>query len=269
MYFALVMSDTIGEIQGFDDEAELDEFAIERTSFTTEEQAERKAKGNTYGPSVVFALIADNLDQLQENNYKRPVAIYLRGERYDCVKRKPTKKCASLLTDAQKLTWFKKFRPQFDEWVEAPTQRMIAVVDKEALAMPAFIWLACAIDWLAGFWYGGSQGNVKQAYVGFISAYFPPKYDAIELYDSLRNGLVHSYTIKNKKYGLTHHEPENHFRSNENGTVVLNLEDLFQDWRLAKNAYFDAVENDPELLEKAFNQYCLEGFLNHIPVNYL
>ena len=86
MYFALVMTDTIGEINGFDDESELDEFAIERTSFTPEEQEERKAKGNTYGPSVVFALIADDLDRLQENNYERPFAVYLSGERYDCVK---------------------------------------------------------------------------------------------------------------------------------------------------------------------------------------
>lgn len=87
MYFALVMSDTIGEIQGFDDEAELDEFAIERTSFSQEEQERRKVEGNPYGPSVIFALIADNLDRLQENNYERPFAVYLRGERYDCVKR--------------------------------------------------------------------------------------------------------------------------------------------------------------------------------------
>ena len=52
MYFALVMSDTIDEINGFDNEAELDEFAIERTSFTIEEQEERKAKGNTLKMTV-------------------------------------------------------------------------------------------------------------------------------------------------------------------------------------------------------------------------
>jgi len=87
MYFALVMSHKIGEIRGFLDEAELDEFAIRRSSFPIEEQERRKAEGNPYGTSVVFALIADNLDRLQENNYERPFAVYLRGERYDCVKR--------------------------------------------------------------------------------------------------------------------------------------------------------------------------------------
>lgn len=87
MYFALVMSHKIGEIQGFNDEAELDEFAIKRTSFSDEEWERRRLEGNPYGPSVIFALIADNLDRLQENNYERPFAVYLRGERYDCVKR--------------------------------------------------------------------------------------------------------------------------------------------------------------------------------------
>jgi hypothetical protein len=81
------MTDKIGQIDSFDTEAELDEFAFDMTSFAEGEHEERLAKGNTYGPPVVFAFTAKNLDAIQENNFERPVAIYLRGERYDCVKR--------------------------------------------------------------------------------------------------------------------------------------------------------------------------------------
>ncbi|MBI5670203.1 MAG: hypothetical protein HZC41_19585 [Chloroflexi bacterium] len=86
-FYALTLTDKIGRIDGFPSEAELDEFAIEMSSFSDEERAEREAEGNTYGPPIVFALLARDLDAVEENNYERPFAVYLRGERYDCVKR--------------------------------------------------------------------------------------------------------------------------------------------------------------------------------------
>lgn len=90
LYFALTMTDKIGDIDGFETEAELDEFAIDMLSFTEEERLERLEDGNDYGPPVVFALMAESLDKVFENNFERPFAIYLRGERYDCVKHSGT-----------------------------------------------------------------------------------------------------------------------------------------------------------------------------------
>lgn len=86
-YYALTLTDKIGEIDGFGTEEELDAFAIRKTSFSEAEQRHREAEGNTYGPPVVFVLLARDLDAVEENNYERPFAVYLRGERYDCVKR--------------------------------------------------------------------------------------------------------------------------------------------------------------------------------------
>lgn len=268
MYFALVMSDKIDEIRGFNSEEELDEFAIERSSFSLEEKKHRKAERNTYGPSVIFALKAESLDKVQENNFERPVAIYLRGDRYDCVKRKPLKKDSPQLTDAQKLQWFKNdFRPHFDEWVEAPAKRMIAADDSVGVAMPAFIWLICAIDWLAGYLYGGPTDNVNRAsYIRFINEYFPKqKYDAQSMYEKLRCGLVHMYTIKDNRYALTHRRPEFHLYLGDGGLEVINLEDFYADWSFAKNSYFDAVERNSVLLEKAYNRH-QSGFLGLIPI---
>ena len=169
-------------------------------------------------------------------------------------------------THQQKLEWFQKeFRPHFDEWVIDPAQRMVNAPE----AMPAFIWLACAIDWLAGFWWGQStDGHVKQVYVGFISNFFPQsKYIAEDLYDSLRNGLVHMYTIKGKKYALKHQEPTLHLKVTTDAHVVLNLENFFDDVVKAKNGFFDAVELDPLLLDKVIIRYEREGFLDIISVN--
>lgn len=170
--------------------------------------------------------------------------------------------------DERKLMWFKNdFRPHFDEWVIAPAARMIAMPE----GMPAFIWLACTIDWLAGFWWGKSTKNVvKKAYTGFIKEYFPiNSYDPEALYDSLRSGLVHMYTIKHKKYALTHQHPEIHLKPNREGYELLNLEDFFQDLIMAKNKYFDAVERDVMLLDKAIERHTRDGFLGLVSINLL
>jgi hypothetical protein len=83
--------------------------------------------------------------------------------------------------------------------------------------------MTCAIDYLAGFWWGKStKSKVQVAYTGFIDAYFPKgRYGANGLYDSLRNGLVHTFTIKNKKYALIHNRPDMHLKNDTAGISFL------------------------------------------------
>ena len=102
--------------------------------------------------------------------------------------------------------WIDGFQSHFNEWVFRPIERLVPSQD----ALVGFIMMACAIDYLAGFWWGETtEGSVKKAYVGFIDRYFPSgRYDPDGLYDSLRNGLVHMFTIKDKKYALTHNRPD-------------------------------------------------------------
>jgi hypothetical protein len=71
----------------------------------------------------------------------------------------------------------------------------------------------------------------RQAYVGFINEYFRPRglYNAKGLYDSLRNGLVHLFTIKNKMYELTFDEPERHLTVNRMGYTVLDAASFRKD----------------------------------------
>ncbi len=165
---------------------------------------------------------------------------------------------------AEKLAWFQNdFRPHFDVWVIERINRLVPAQDPPI----GFIFTTCAIDYLAGFWRGKStKGHVEHAYTGFINEYFPKgQYDAKGLYDSLRNGLVHMFTIQNKKYGLTHNNPGFHLITDQNGHIILNAEDFRDDLVAAKERYFDDVENKPVLLDKAWERYKRDGFLDAVP----
>ena len=162
---------------------------------------------------------------------------------------------------AEKLAWFRHyFRPHFVDWVFNPIDRLVPSQD----ALIGFIVMTCAIDCLAGFWWGTNTKNkVRDTYVKFIDEYFPPKqYDADGLYDSLRNGLVHMFTIKDKKHALTHNQPHLHLKIATTGHTMLNAENFRDDLVLAREKYFDEVEANPELLDRLVERYSREGFLD-------
>ena len=164
-------------------------------------------------------------------------------------------------THDEKLDWFRKyFRPQFDSWVIGPIDRLVHSDD----ALVGFILMACAIDYLAGFWWGKStSGKVRLAYTGFVKRYFPPRsYDPDGVYDSLRNGLVHMFTIKAKKYALTHNNAHLHLKEDSAGQLLLNAENFRNDLVSAKEKYFSEIEADPDLLDKLLLRYERDGFLD-------
>lgn len=160
------------------------------------------------------------------------------------------------------LQWFRNdFRLHFDEWVFGPIDRLLSTED----ALIAFIVMACAIDYLAGFWKG--KETTRSIYKSFIDEYFPTgRYDSKGLYGSLRNGLVHMFTIKGKKYALTHGHPELHLKTDSNGQVVLNAADFRNDLVGAKERYFNDVEANSRLLQKVVKRYNDYGLLDHIPI---
>lgn len=161
--------------------------------------------------------------------------------------------------------WFKEeFRPHFDKLVMGPIDRLVVSSD----ALVGFILMSCAIDYLSGFWSGEStKGKVKVAYTEFINRYFPKdKYDSGGLYDSLRNGLVHSFTIKDGKYSLVHNHPELHLTVDSRGQRILDAGRFRDDLVMAKDAYFLAVEKDPALLQKLVSRLRRDGFLQVGPL---
>jgi hypothetical protein len=164
------------------------------------------------------------------------------------------------------LEWFRNsFRPHFDKWVIGPIDRLVNKDD----ALVGFIMMTCAIDWLASFWWGKStEKKNRAAYTGFVSEYFRPigRYDPVALYKSLRNGLVHLFTIQNQKYALTHNNPSFHLIKTSDGHVVLNASNFRDDLVAAKDRYFSDVEAKPDLLKKLVDRYTREGFLTSGPL---
>jgi hypothetical protein len=166
-------------------------------------------------------------------------------------------------TQAQKVAWFTRcFRPHFESWVFKPIDRLIRSED----ALVAFILMSCAIDYLAGFWWGGStKGRAGPAYKRFVRRYFPEgRYDADGLWESLRNGLLHLFTIKGRRYALTHGNPRVHLQVTSSGQEMLNAQDFLNDLKAAAAAYFADVEADPLLLQKLVERYSREGFLAEV-----
>ena len=165
---------------------------------------------------------------------------------------------------AESSLWVTSFRGHFREWVFSPIDRLVPSRD----ALISFIFMACAIDYLAGFWWGGStEREGKKAYVGFIREYFPQgRYDPEGLYDSLRNGLVHMFTIKGRKYALTHNNPQPHLEVDKRDQIILNAGDFARDLHEAAEKYFDAAAANTDLAAKAYERFNRDGFLGASPL---
>lgn len=161
-----------------------------------------------------------------------------------------------------KLNWFlQDFRPKFNQWVFDPIDRLI---EREPLV--SFIVMACAIDYLGAYKRGSSTiGKVGEAYIDFINDHFPPGYSADDLYKSLRNGLVHLFTIKQAKYALTHGQPSLHLTiTPATGQVVLNASSFRDDLVTARDNYFSCVESQQTYLDKLVESCDREGVLGRI-----
>lgn len=173
----------------------------------------------------------------------------------------------------EQFAWFKgQFRPHFETMVVKPADELVNSPCIKSGAMPAFLWITCAIDWLAGFLYGEVRDNaVRESYKTFITTYFTNnknyEFQADNLY-IFRNGLIHNYTIKQNKgekkrvFALTHNGiGGKHFDNLSNGQILLNLNDFFIDFVAAKDQYFNDVENKPRIFFNFAKCYEREGFL--------
>lgn len=164
--------------------------------------------------------------------------------------------CHPSSSGSDKAIWFKDtFRPHFDKWVTARIDRLL-VCDPLA----AILFTACAIDYLACFSVG-ARAN-ESGYTKFVERYFPKnpdgteRYEPLGLYDSIRNGLVHNFTIRRRKYTLTNSQPRLHLQSAPSGQTYLNAESLRDDFVIAKDDYFDKVQSSVALLNLLVNRYC-------------
>lgn len=174
----------------------------------------------------------------------------------------PSTSGAAQPSHGYKLNWFKTgFRPQFDRGVTDRINRMLTPPNADPLT--GFILMACAIDYLAGFWQG--RETTGKDYIDFIDTYFPSgRYSASGLYGSLRNGLVHMFTIKNTAYNLTDGNSKLHLKLTKGGQIILNAEDFRDDIIAAKEKFFATVEASPQLLDNVVKRHADFGFIDEL-----
>jgi len=120
-----------------------------------------------------------------------------------------------------------------------------------------FILCSCFIDQISGFRY--NTDKVGKRYRQFVKDYLP-QYNCDELYEDLRNKLVHNYSV-GSFYGLTRKAPHLHLQK-INGVTHLNLENFIQDLKTAFDKYTYEIRNDSEIRRKAlcwFTEYKIIG----------
>lgn len=113
-----------------------------------------------------------------------------------------------------------------------------------------FILCSCFIDQVSGFRY--NTDKVGKRYRQFVKDYLP-NYNSDELYEDLRNKLVHNYSIGNY-HGLTRNAPHIHLQK-INGITHLNLESFISDLKIALDKYVFELKNDSDIRRKALCWY--------------
>jgi len=113
-----------------------------------------------------------------------------------------------------------------------------------------FILCSCFIDQVSGFRY--NTDKVGKRYRQFVREYLS-SYNSNELYEDLRNKLVHNYSV-GSYYGLTRNAPSMHLKE-VNGILNLNLENFISDLKAALDKYISELKNDSSIRAKALHWF--------------
>lgn len=125
-----------------------------------------------------------------------------------------------------------------------------------------FILCSCLIDQMSGFRYNTKR--VGKRYRQFVKDYLP-RYNSDELYEDLRNKLVHNYSVGNF-YSLTRKASHIHLQK-VNNVTYLNLEDFISDLKKAITKYFGELQHDDDIRKNAlcwFSHYRIIGLASQI-----
>jgi hypothetical protein len=129
--------------------------------------------------------------------------------------------------------------------------------NEKEFTIAEFILCSCLIDQVSGFRY--NTDKVGKRYRQFVKEYLP-RYNSDELYNDLRNKLVHNYSI-GSRYKLISKAMHLHLQEND-GNIYLNLSDFIADIRSALYQYFSQLKTDKVIRQNAiswFHQHKIIG----------
>jgi len=149
--------------------------------------------------------------------------------------------------------WIDEFERYFDERIVDEIRTTIEV----GLQTAPYILISCAIDFLVTFWAGADSARTR--YRDFVNTFFDG-YDGEDLYRELRCRMVHNHTVGERAI-ICWDEPDIHRCTINDGAVVLNLEQFFEDFIQAENRYFSALRVSSELLNNHIRRFNEMGVL--------
>jgi hypothetical protein len=165
---------------------------------------------------------------------------------------------------------WKEFRQYFTAFVVNDVKKSLEI----GIEVGTIILTTIGIECLGGY-YAGKETK-REHFVKFMQD-FMPEYGnlADDIYECIRNGLAHDYVVKEnkknqRKFILTRNQGEQHLSSHPLNPNVfyLNRETYARDFLKIQRAYFEKVDNDQSLWDKAMQRlHSQKGFLTVRPEN--
>lgn len=147
---------------------------------------------------------------------------------------------------------------QLSEWAFEDIKR----ASNGGSKMGAFILASCLIDYLACFRFNKeSSGKIYKKYCQI----YMPAYNSEDLYVAFRCKLVHNYT-EGGKYAFTDNKPMLHLALQQNGQILLNLENFLIDIEDGMHKFFEEIEDDKMLKERMVKRYKKVGLLGLVNI---
>lgn len=157
---------------------------------------------------------------------------------------------------------WQRFRDSFEKFVIQDLKKAL----RADVEVGTIVLTAVGIECLSGYFVGKKSDD--KTFKSFIDK-FMPMYSshAVTLYKCIRNGLAHDYIIKEdsegKSFLFTRNRGEKHLIpvESKHGWFYLNREQFALDFLKAQNDFFNQVESDKTLFEKAMGRLNKAGFL--------
>jgi hypothetical protein len=157
---------------------------------------------------------------------------------------------------------WQKFRDSFEKFVVQDLKKSL----NAGVEVGVIILTAVGLECLSGYFEGKSADD--KTFKSFINKFMPNYSDHAEvIYKCVRNGLAHDYIIKEcngKSFLFTRNKGEKHLLpvDNKPGWYYLNRESFVLDFLEAQEQYFDEVNKNQELYNKALRRLNDKSFLD-------
>jgi len=157
---------------------------------------------------------------------------------------------------------WQRFKDSFEKFIIQDLNKSL----KSDIEVGTIFLTVIGLECLSGYFVG--KPSNKETFISFINAFMPRYFPhAKAIYQCIRNGLSHDYIIKESEgqsFLFTRNRGEKHLIPLEGKPkwFYFNREQFALDFLDAQRNYFEQVDNDQELFERAVRRLKLRNFLD-------